>query len=187
MPNSNSHLLAIACFCFALPQLTWADNIDANHAKPPVRDISLRADGVLIGQVVDAQGQAVSAAQVTVFHGHDVIARTTSSKGGSFVIRRLRSGVHQVVAGNGTTIVRLWTNQAAPPVSRDVLTVVSNETAVRGQNGSDNILTGDNGIFTAGVGGLSGPTIGLLTLGATIGGIAWAVDEANEDDTPASS
>jgi hypothetical protein len=174
MRLSNRMALLLACFSLVLPQLATAGE---RTAQPQVTDVSLRADGVLVGHVVNSQGEAVSAAKVTVYHGRNVVAQTTSDRNGGFLVRKLRGGVHQVVTGQNATTVRLWTTKAAPPASRTSLTIVdADKGLVRAQSGDGFLGMSPNTARTA----------GLITAGLVIGGIVWAVADDDDDNFPKS-
>jgi hypothetical protein len=177
MRLSNRIALVLACISLMLPRTTGAADVSDRNAKQQITDISLRADRVLVGYVVNSQGDAVSAAKVTVYHGRDVIAETTSDRNGRFVVRKLRGGIHQVVADETASIVRLWTTQAAPPAAVASLTIVSADKGlVRGQYDDDSGVPG--------LGGRAGRVAGFVALSALIAGIVWAVDETNEIESP---
>jgi len=189
MQLSNRMALVLACFSLVLVQ---ASNAEESKTTPQVTDISLRANGVLIGQVVNSQGKSVSAAKVTVYHGRDVIAQATTDRNGGFMVRKLRGGMHRVTAGQGVEVVRLWTTKAAPPSSRSTLTIVSDKNVVRGQCGESGCTgeCGDEGCGVAGAGflglgggGLAG-TAGIVATAAVVGGVLAAA--LDDDDDPAS-
>lgn len=185
-----------------IPAVGMADEAKpaVKTAKQKITDVSLRADGILIGHVVNAQGEPIPSAQVKVIHGRDVIAKVSSDRNGGFIVRRLRGGVHQVVAGQGSQIVRLWTAKAAPPASMAKLTIVSDKSVVRGQCGDAGCAGGcgeggcGEGGFLGGSGGglgggggflgLSGGGLaGTIAAAAVVGGVLAAT---LDDDDPAS-
>jgi hypothetical protein len=186
----NRMALVLACFSLAFPQTASAAE---GTAKQQVSDVSLRADGVLVGHVTNSLGEAVPAAKVTVYHGQEVIAQTTSDNTGGFIVRKLRGGVHQVKAEQGVSVVRLWTTQAAPPASLATLTVVSDENPVSGQSHDPNCTGGCDDGCAEGVGGLGvgffggglAGTAGIIATAAVIGGVLAVVLD-DDDDGPSS-
>ena len=195
MNISRTTTMAIACATIACCSAVYAGNTDKT-TKREVNDISLRSDGVLVGQVVNAQGEAVPGAKIKVMHGRDVIAETTSNRTGGFIVRKLRGGVHHVTAGQGSAVVKLWTNTAAPPSSRAALTIVSDKNVVRGQCG-DSSCTGEcgstgcgedagpfNGLFGLGGGGMAG-VAGIVATAAVVGGVLAVTLDDDDDPAPA--
>lgn len=171
MHISKQIVMALTCLAMACPQAIHAEDSTRTSTKTAVNDVSLRSDGVLIGHVVNAQGEPVAGAKVKVLHGRDLIAETSSNRTGDFIVRKLRGGVHQVTAGQGSAVIRLWTANVAPPSSRSTLTIVSDKNVVRGQCG-DASCTGECGTEGCGAGafGGSGGGAGLFGLGG--GGMA---------------
>lgn len=191
MNISKRILMVCACLGIACPQAISAEDVASaaapKTARQNVSDVSLRTEGVLVGHVVNAQGEPVAGAKVTVLHGRDVIATTSSNRTGDFIVRKLRGGVHHVKAGQGSAVVRLWTNKVAPPSSRSSLTIVSDKSVVRGQCGDAGCSgdcgtegcggaagafggSGGGGLFGLGGGGMSG-VAGVVATAAVVGGV----------------
>ena len=105
------------------------------QAVPEVHDVALARGGLLNGQVVDSQGAAMKAVPVSVWFENHQVATTVSDENGQFSVSGLRGGVHQVSAGQGSGVYRLWTAEAAPPTAKPGKVVVPGENIVRGQNG----------------------------------------------------
>lgn len=104
-------------------------------AAPAVapRDVSLHNGGVLLGQVVDAQGVSVASTPVTLYSGGKEVARTQSDHTGKFVVKGLKGGVYQVASANNQGVYRLWSAQTAPPSAQRGMMLVSNGDVVLGQ------------------------------------------------------
>ena len=157
-----------------------------------IRDISLLADGVLTGYVVNSQGQPVSSAEVVVSFGRRVIAKVkTHPKTGVFSVHKLRGGVHTVVVNGQTTIVRFWPEASAPPSSRPKLTIVTKDKVVRAQNVSMALRAASynmqslerSGAFDNGMdfSGFFTPT-GFVTTAALAGGVIGIAAASDNDD-----
>jgi hypothetical protein len=100
-----------------------------------VSDIALRPGGVLIGQVLDAQGKARAGAQVSIQQaGHEVV-RTTSDANGIFAAQGLRGGEYQLLTEDASSVSRMWAADTAPPNARPGALLVSGQDIVRGQYG----------------------------------------------------
>ncbi len=100
------------------------------------KDVTLHEGGVLLGQVVDAQGANVALTQVTLYAGGKEIARTQSDNTGKFSISGLKGGVYQVASANNRGVYRLWSPQTAPPAAGRGVMLVSGSDIARGQGGS---------------------------------------------------
>ncbi|OHB70026.1 MAG: hypothetical protein A2V70_18420 [Planctomycetes bacterium RBG_13_63_9] len=127
-------LVSLAAVGFCLPQTVLAAG-PATNRVPMVADVALSHDGVLIGQVVGAQGSALANVPVSVRLGNQEIARTTTDAHGRFALRGLRSGVYQIVAANSHRAFRLWQPGTAPPSSQSRVLLVAGQDTVRGQCG----------------------------------------------------
>ena len=130
-------------------------------------DVTLAAQGMLVGQVVDQQGIAIPGARVVVRQNERDLVGTVADRTGKFAVSGLRSGTYQLAAANGQATVRLWTANAAPPVAKSKVMIVS---------GSDQVIR-------ANLGGGIGPWV-LPTLAAAgiIAGVAIAT--SNNSSSP---
>ena len=122
-------------------------------------DVALAAQGMLVGQVVDQQGIGIPAARVVVRQNERDLVGVVTDRTGKFAVSGLRSGTYQLAAANGQAQVRLWTANAAPPVAKSrVLIVSGSEQVVRAQFG----------------GGIGGWVLPALACGGIIAGVAIA-------------
>jgi len=124
--------LAVVGFC--LPQVTLAATVPAQQA-PVIVDVALMDGGVLVGQVVDPQGTGLAGIPVSLRSGGQELGASKTVGNGGFAFRGLRSGVYQVVAGEGHGAYRLWESGMAPPAAQPGALIVSGVETVRGQNG----------------------------------------------------
>ncbi|MEX0612737.1 MAG: carboxypeptidase-like regulatory domain-containing protein [Pirellulales bacterium] len=124
---------AVASLGMMLPPPTFA-------AVPiaPTSDVALRAGGLLVGQVIDAQGVAQAKKVVSIRQGKHEVVRTTTDKNGVFAAQGLRGGQYDVVTQDGGCTCRLWAADTAPPAARQAALVVSGGDVVRGQFGPAN-------------------------------------------------
>jgi hypothetical protein len=121
-------LAAIACVGLVLPQ-----GILAAQPTAGPTDVALRSGGMLVGQVVDAQGAVQAGKLVSIQYGEQEVARTTTDANGVFAAQGLRGGQYHVVADNGDGHFRLWADNTAPPAATDSVVVVADPNVVRGQ------------------------------------------------------
>ena len=157
----KSATLGVACCCALTSHLHAAGPSAAKSVKAPmVSDVALDQQGTLIGRLVDKQGRGVEGAVVSVKYGTREIARTVTNSRGLYRVRGLRGGVHQVVAGRQNSPFRFWNFKTAPPTAKNsALTVLGQQSVVRGQFGA---LGGAAGAIGA-VGGVAGAVFGGLS------------------------
>lgn len=122
--------LAVVGFC--APQAAIAEAPSAKQA-PVVVDVALRDGGVLVGQVVHAQGYPLAKVPVVLRSGDQELAVSTTDAAGLFAFRGLQSGVYQVAAANGQQTYRVWPQEAAPPSAKPGALIVVGKDMVRGQ------------------------------------------------------
>jgi len=145
--NSRSLLTAatacLACLGMVIPaqaiQTADAQEPAQPHVAAPgsmtIVDVQLRSGGVLLGQVIDANGVPLAAREVTLRQSGRVAATATTDAGGYFFARNLRGGVYEIVAGEARGLFRLWAPNTAPPSANTGALVVAGGQPVRGQDG----------------------------------------------------
>ena len=121
---------AVACLGMLAPPSASA----ASRAELP-NDVALRSGGMLVGQVVDAQGVAKAGTTVSVRHGEHEVVRTKTDKNGVFAAQGLRGGSYQLLTDDGSSVCRLWAADTAPPAARPAALIVSGNDVVRGAYG----------------------------------------------------
>jgi len=130
-----------------------------------MHDVKLQPQGVLKARIVDLQGNPVIGEQVSVtFRGKEVAA-VVSDADGFATVSGMRPGLHAIVTPVGTTAVRLWNADTAPPTASAVPAIVSDADAgvVRGQFGAFNLPM-------------------VVVLAAAAAGIAIGLDAKNTAD-----
>ena len=124
-----------ACFGMLLPA-PWLQAAAATAADtgptPFVVDVRLGKGGQFGGRVVDAHGSALPQTDVVLKRSGRVVSTRTNERG-EFVVRGIQGGVYQVVAGQGSQMVRLWAAGSAPPAARPEVLLVSIDPVVLGQ------------------------------------------------------
>ncbi len=170
--------VSLACVGMVFPQMNAFAAAPERPAKPVVRpasamtDVALGAGGVLSGRIVDAQGQPLDGAVVSLKQGSRDVARTVADAQGRFVFRGLKGGAYVIEAGQSRGAYRLWAPQTAPPKAQQQALLVAGGPVVRGQFGGLDIIT-----LT-----LLGSSIGALVLSAVnqsdINDVESKVDDA---------
>lgn len=179
------------CFVVALcclGSIQWQRaHADDNVAVRSV-DIALAKDGILIGQVVDTEGQSLKQAEVVLNSGGQEIARCKTDDGGVFRVAGLRGGSIEVASMGTTGNCRVWAPGTAPPVAQPGLLVVAEGDVIRGQHGGRRVPGHSYGRGVRGHGGgllakmIEHP---LVTAGAVGAAIAVPLAVSN-DDSPSS-
>ncbi len=104
-----------------------------------MQDVKLQPEGVLKARIVDLQGNPVVGEQVSVMFRGKEVAAVVSDTDGFATVSSMRPGLHAIVTPAGTTPVRLWNADTAPPTAASVPAVVSDAELVRGQFGAFNL------------------------------------------------
>lgn len=160
----RTQVVAIVCISLLVSQsMVLAGDMN----RQLTTDVALAAQGMLVGQVVDQQGIGIADARVVVRqHDRDLVG-AVSDRTGKFAVSGLRSGTYQLAAANGQATVRLWTANAAPPVAKSHVMIVS---------GSDQVVRAQFG------GGIGPWILPALAAGGIITGVAIAT--SNNSSTP---
>jgi len=160
------------------------------------RDVALQNGGVLVGQVVDAQGAALSKSPVSVRLAGKEVARVLTDQAGNFAVPNLRGDVYQVTAVGHAGVYRCWAPRTAPPAARPGLMLVASGDLVRAQNCGSGVSCGDcvgcgSGVgcgssCSAGGGGLLGwmSNHPVITAGAIAAAIAIPLSIDDDDPSP---
>ena len=104
-----------------------------------MQDVKLQPEGVLKARIVDLQGNPVVGEQVSVMFRGKEVAAVVSDTDGFATVSGMRPGLHAIVTPVGTTAVRLWNADTAPPTASSVPAIVSDAEVVRGQFGAFNL------------------------------------------------
>lgn len=131
MKTRKLQLLATALSCVGM--LTSPLSLAAAPSAAP-RDVVLHEGGVLLGQVVDAQGGALMNTPVVVTSGTQEVARVQTDRTGRFSVNGLKGGAYGVASAGQQGVYRLWAPQTAPPTAQQGLMLVTGNSFVRGQD-----------------------------------------------------
>ncbi len=92
-------LVAVLVASFALPRGIVFAATPAEQTT--VRDVALQKDGMLVGQLVDRNGQPQAGVPVTILSDNKPVATATTDKNGIFTFRGLRGGLYHLTGANG--------------------------------------------------------------------------------------
>lgn len=98
-----------------------------------IQDTALTKAGVLRGHVFNAQGTALRGVDVAVLATDGRAVRSRTKEDGEFAVGGLKGGVYQVVAGQGSQVIRAWSEGTAPPQAEEQIMIVSDPRVMAGQ------------------------------------------------------
>jgi hypothetical protein len=124
---------AVAVFVLQ-PQLLFAEPGTRVGEQPMrVTDVALGDQGLLVGQLVDAQGRQLSGAEIRL--NNSVQTWTTSTDAtGDFRIEGLAGSTYQAQVAGQRQIVRAWAPGTAPPQATRGLLLVHDDSVILGQH-----------------------------------------------------
>ena len=115
------------------PGFVFAESApETANAAAAVRDISLDGNNRLVGQVLNAEGQAIANTEVTVSSADQSTIKTSTDTEGYFQVDGLKGGLYQVNCLQQSRVYRLWTARTAPPAASSGLLMVQQD-VLRGQ------------------------------------------------------
>lgn len=159
MQNSfGKWLAAIAVAVMTVP--VGAVEPAPQTTQRPVADIVLHQNGQMTGVVMHTDGRPAAQTRVELLHRKTVVAKAVTDQNGRYRFDGLRKGLHSVRTEHGQQACRLWESETAPPQAKQQLTLICDETVVRGQGGL--FATSDSEIL-----------FGLAAF-AGVSGVVWA-------------
>ena len=185
MKTKTIQCLVVALWCVGLP---LAPCVNADEIQVRSVDIALNTGGLLVGQVVNTEGQALVATQVVLKSGGKEVARCQTDKEGAFQVAGLKGGAVQIASAGTEGNCRLWAPGTAPPAAQQGLLVVAEGEVVRGQHAGGRV---PGRRYGRGVQGHGGGLLALMidhplvTAGAVGAAIAVPLAVSN-DDSPSS-
>ena len=147
----KSLAVSLACFGMVIPQtviaappsrtLALARPASARGQDSVILDVALRDGGVLVGQIVTAEGTALAKTPVSLQQNGKELVRTATDANGMYAVKGLRGGVYHVVSGKTAETYRLWAPGTAPPSAKDAALLVEGNGVVRGQGRALSMLS----------------------------------------------
>ena len=151
------------CVALSMVMLVGSPVLAAEAVAVRSADYTLGQKGVLVGTVLNQQGQPAAGLPVQVLHDGRVIATAYSNEQGEFSVESLRNGIHTVQLGETQHPVRFWSNASAPPTAANRMAIVVDEEVVRGQCGEG---CGEGGCRPRGL--TWGTACGVLLIGGAV-------------------
>jgi hypothetical protein len=124
-------------------QVSAADRTAAPAPQAQLVDIALTANSVLQGQLVDRQGAPKAGTKIQLSSGTEILAEGVSDPQGAFRIPVERGGIYTLSDGEASALVRVWTQEAAPPSAKPAVLMVSDPELTRGalgRGGMDTVI-----------------------------------------------
>jgi len=134
--------------------------VHAATRVPATQDVMLHRDGVLLGQVLDRQGRAVTQASIILSANGKEVAKTNPDDSGRFQVSGLQGGVYQISANGEDRMIRVWAPQTAPPSAQQGILLVDDSNVVRGQHCGSPV--GCGGAVGGGIAGHGGGLLGWM-------------------------
>jgi hypothetical protein len=175
MKRASRFLIWLALVGLVVPQVSATDlrPLAAAHSarQASISDVMLTANHSLQGQLVNRDGIAKPGTQLTVSSAGQVVAKTISDERGFFAVQLDKGGIYTLSDGNQAAVVRVWTNDTAPPSAKQAVLMVSDGQLSRAKGGM------------GGMGGsMMGGNLGLMVGLAAVAGVTAAVIIAAADD-----
>ena len=152
----HSVCVGLATVGLVLPNpsvLQGAEKQVTGKASATIVDVSLVDGGVLQGQVISAQGQALANAPVVIHQGKTELANTSTDKDGKFALQGLKGGVYVVSTKGAAGVVRAWTPRTAPPSSVQGVLLVPETATARAQDDGEGTNWGLGALIVGGIAG----------------------------------
>jgi hypothetical protein len=134
-------MLTLACLGLLIPSPVVAAvaaprETAATTPRPAAKvfDVELQKGGMLLGQVVNAQGAPQVKTPVSLIQGDKTLATTTTNRGGFFAVQRVPAGTYRLAAGKTQGVYRLWATGTSPPTAQPGTLMVVGQGPSRGQN-----------------------------------------------------
>jgi hypothetical protein len=128
---------AVGCFTASAQESAAVGDRAATSAQASrgsdILDVVLGPAGELSGAVLDAQGQAVPHALVTLRQLGRPVASCPANGEGRFVLTGVRGGVFQIEAAGTMKVCRVWVADTQPPSARHEVLMVASGDVMRGQ------------------------------------------------------
>lgn len=135
--------VSLACVAWLLPVHRIAAAPPVSRAAAPGFLIDVRLDeaGAVRGRLLDTAGQPLAHRPI-VLHTSDGMRRIAATDAaGQFVLPGVTAGIQRLTAEDAVLNCRIWTHAAAPPAAMDHVTLIADQTIVRGQQPFSAIFT----------------------------------------------
>lgn len=165
--------VSLACVSWLLPvhRISAAPPVSGAAATGVMVDVRLDQGGAVHGRLLDAAGQPLVHRPIALHPSDGALRIAHTDAAGRFLLPDVGAGIQRLTAEDAVLNCRIWTHAAAPPAAIDQVTLIADQTIVRGQQPFSAIFT--NPLF-----------IGLVIAAAVA--IPVAVHNARDDRPPGS-
>src|SRR5262245_21212897 len=102
--------IALIGLCVPLPIASAAAPPSPSAGAANMVDVELGQNGLLIGRLLNPQGQPIGQADVSILSNNQPVATTRTDAHGIFAVSGLHGGVHEISTANSLQLCRLWTH-----------------------------------------------------------------------------
>ena len=122
--------LAVLGLLLPSPQTILAAQLQAGAEKQEavLIDLALGENGVLRGQFLNANGQAVANSTVHLHDGQNLLAAKKTDEEGNFEFENVHGGIYAVFNEQSFAGVRAWAPKTAPPSASSGILLVEGTT-----------------------------------------------------------
>jgi hypothetical protein len=106
----------------------------ATANSPAIHDVALHKGGVLLGELVDAQGNGAAKIEVQLMQHGAPLRQGRTDESGQFLFDGLPGGIYQIVTPTNAAVIRAWSPSTAPPAARPHVMLVVHQSTIRTQN-----------------------------------------------------
>lgn len=139
-------LILFLCVSVLATGLQAADQPSTRPVTATFIDVALQPTGGVQGRFVDSNGEAIAGATATLHRGQMLVGTAQTQEDGTYSFPTVGPGVYRLDLDGQWQMVRVWEGALRPPAARDLLTVVRQETVVRGGERISDSLTGQIGL-----------------------------------------
>lgn len=159
LQRSSPFVLTLALSLVLAPVASAETPDGSGGARPSIVDLSLSGDSLLQGQLVDASGNAVDNAQISVWQRDQRLGAIMTGREGRFQIQGLQAGLYRLDCPGNSLMCRVWPTDIAPPTAKETVVLVTGDSVVRGQYGCFDPVTTTSLLL-----GIAGVTLAAITL-----------------------
>lgn len=140
MMSAQRPLILFVCVSVLASSVHAGPQPSKRAASPSFVDVVLRPTGGVTGRYVDANGDPIEGAKAMLYRGEEAIEMTSTQADGTYHFPTAVAGVYRVSLDGQWQMVRLWDTTTRPPSASEWLTIVRQETVVRGERVSDSLV-----------------------------------------------
>ncbi len=110
---------------------------------PRVGDVALSEQGTFRARILSRDGLTVADQTLTLSRRGETVATAVSDNQGQIAIPGLTGGQYEMHVANETSVIRIWTAKAAPPIASKNLLIVPTSQIERAQQPLGNFFAAE--------------------------------------------